>query len=61
LKEIRIDKHQNIKEYRIIKKKIWKKDDIFEDAINQGWEVKSALGDGHGNFSKVILERNKNR
>ena len=38
---------------------------MFEDVINQlareGWEVKSALGDGHGNFSKVILERDKYR
>ncbi|WP_372792376.1 DUF4177 domain-containing protein [Lutibacter sp.] len=54
-----------MKEYKIIKKSFWKKDDVFEDALNQfsreGWEVKSAIGDNHGNFSKVILERDKNR
>ena len=54
-----------MKEYKIIKKGIWKKDIDFEDIINQfgrdGWEVKSAVGNGHGDFSKVILERDKNR
>jgi len=54
-----------MKEYKIIKKGIWKKDVDFEDIINQfgrdGWEVKSAVGNGHGDFSKVILERDKNR
>ncbi len=54
-----------MKEYKIIKKSIWKKDIDFEDAMNQfgrdGWEVKSAVGNGHGDFSKVILERDKNR
>ncbi len=54
-----------MKEYKIIKKSLWKKDADFEDIINQfardGWEVKSAVGNGHGDFSKVILERDKNR
>ncbi|SNR63522.1 DUF4177 domain-containing protein [Lutibacter flavus] len=54
-----------MKEYKVIKKNFWKKDDVFEDALNQfsreGWEVKSAVGNGHGDFSKVILEREKNR
>ena len=54
-----------MKEYRLLKKGFWKKDDVFEDTLNQlareGWEVKSAIGDGHGNISKVILERDKNR
>ncbi len=54
-----------MKEYKIIKKSIWKKNIDFEDMINQlardGWEVKSAIGNGRGEFSKVILERDKNR
>ncbi len=54
-----------MKEYKVIKKNFWKKDDVFEDALNQfsreGWEVKSVVGNGHGDFSKVILEREKNR
>jgi len=54
-----------MKEYKIIKKGIWKKSIDFEDTINQfardGWEIKSAIGNGHGDFSKVILERDKNR
>jgi len=54
-----------MKEYKVLKKGFWKKDDIFEDILNQlareGWEVKNAIGDGHGNISKVILEREKNR
>jgi hypothetical protein len=54
-----------MKEYKIIKKGFWKKEMELEDTINQfardGWELKSAIGDGHGNFSKVILERDKNR
>ena len=54
-----------MKEYRIIQKGFWKKDSSLEDLINQyareGWEVKSAVGDHTGNFTKVILERNKNR
>ena len=54
-----------MKEYKIIKKSIWKKDVDFEDTINQfardGWEVTNAVGNGHGDFSKVIIERDKNR
>lgn len=54
-----------MKEYKVIKKNFWKKDTIFEDVLNQfsreGWEVKSAIANGHGDFSKVILEREKNR
>jgi len=54
-----------MKEYKIIEKSIWKKTSYLEDAINQyareSWEVKSAVGDGHGNISKVILEREKYR
>lgn len=54
-----------MKEYKVIKKSFWKKDPAFEDIINQfareGWEVAQAIGNGHGDFSKVILERNKNR
>jgi len=42
-----------------------KKNSVLEDTINQlareGWEVKAAIGDGHGNFSKVILFRDKYR
>ncbi len=54
-----------MKEYKIIQKGFWKKNSDLEDAINrfarEGWEVKSAIGDGHGNFSRVILERDKYR
>jgi hypothetical protein len=54
-----------MKEYKVIKKGFWKKDTDFEDILNQyareGWKVSSALGNGHGDFSKVILERDKNR
>jgi len=54
-----------MKEYKIISKGFWKKDAFFEDTLNQyareGWEVKSAIGDGHGNIAKVILERDKNK
>jgi hypothetical protein len=54
-----------MKEYKIITKGFWKKDAIFEDTLNQyareGWEVVSALSNGHGDFSKVILEREKNK
>jgi basic membrane lipoprotein Med (substrate-binding protein (PBP1-ABC) superfamily) len=54
-----------MKEYKLIPKSIWKKDLDFEDTLNQlareGWEVISAIGNGHGRISKVILEREKNR
>ncbi len=53
-----------MKEYKVIKKGFWTKDTDFEDKLNQlareGWEVTSAIGD-HGQFTKVILERDKNR
>jgi len=54
-----------MKEYKIIQKGFWKKTSDLEDSINQyareGWEVKSAIGDNTGGFSKIILERSKNR
>lgn len=54
-----------MKEYKIIKKGFWKKDSDLEDRINQyakdGWEIKTATGDMEGNFSKIILERDKYR
>ena len=54
-----------MKEYKILKKGIWTKDPDFEDLLNQhareGWEVCSAIQNGHGNFARVILERDKNR
>ena len=54
-----------MKEYKIISKGFWKKDLDFEDTINQyareGWEVVSTLSNGHGNFSKMILGRDKNK
>lgn len=54
-----------MKEYKILKKGIWTKDKDFEDQLNQfareGWVVKSAIQNGHGQFSRVILERDKNR
>lgn len=54
-----------MKEYKIIKKGFWKKDLDFEEIINQhargGWEIKIGLGDTSGNFTKIILERDKNR
>jgi len=54
-----------MKEYKVIKKNFWKKDPTFEDTINQfareGWEVVEAIGNGHGDFAKVILSRDKNR
>ena len=54
-----------MKEYKIIKKGFFKKDPELEDRINQyareGWEVTTAIQNGHGDFSKVILERDKNR
>lgn len=54
-----------MKEYKIIKKGFWKKESELENTINQhareGWEIINAIGDGHGNFSKVILGRDKYR
>ena len=54
-----------MKEYKIIKKGFWGKNIDFEDSINQlareGWEVTVALSNGHGDFSKVIMGREKNR
>jgi len=54
-----------MKEYKIIKKGFWKNISDLEESINQyardGWEIKSAIGDGHGNISKIILERDKYR
>ena len=54
-----------MKEYKIIKKGFWKKDADLEERINgyarDGWELKSAIGDMEGNFSKIILERDKYR
>lgn len=54
-----------MKEYKIISKGFWKKDVHFEDTLNQyareGWEVVSTLSNGHGDFSKVIFERDKNK
>jgi basic membrane lipoprotein Med (substrate-binding protein (PBP1-ABC) superfamily) len=52
-----------MKEYKILKKSIWKKSIEFEDNLNQlareGWEVVSAVGNNHGDISKVILSREK--
>jgi hypothetical protein len=54
-----------MKEYKVIKKGFWKKDPDFEETLNrfarEGWEVTSAIQNRHGDFSKVILERDKNR
>lgn len=54
-----------MKEYKVIKKGFWKKDLDFEAGLNdyarEGWQVISAISNGHGDFSKVILERDKNR
>ena len=54
-----------MKEYKIIKKGFWKKDIDFEEVLNQmareGLRVVNSLSNGHGDFSKVILERDKNR
>ena len=54
-----------MKEYKVIKKGFWKKDADFETVINQlareGWEIIDAIGNGHGDFAKIILGRNKNR
>ena len=54
-----------MKEFKIIKKGFWKKDTDLEDRINQyardGWEIVSAIGDMEGNYSKIILQRDKYR
>ena len=54
-----------MKEYKIIKKGFWKKQSDLENRINQfareGWALKNSIGDMEGNFSGVILERDKNR
>jgi len=53
-----------MKEYKIIKKGTWKKDNDFEDQINQfareGWNVNS-LVHANGAIYKALLERDKNR
>ncbi len=53
-----------MKEYKILKKSFWKKDEHLEDKLNQfardGWSVISAVGD-HGDISKIILERDTTR
>jgi hypothetical protein len=53
-----------MKEYKIIKKGFWKKDEFLEDLLNQygrdGWAVITAIGD-HGDIQKIILERDKSR
>jgi hypothetical protein len=54
-----------MKEYKIIKKSFWKKDDDFEDSLNQfareGWRVISISYANIGNIQKAVLEREKNR
>jgi len=54
-----------MKEYKVIKKSLFKKDKVFEDELNilarEGWEVKAAVSSGHGDIAKAILERDKNR
>ena len=61
LNEIKTDK---MKEYKIIKKNFWKKDDVFENLLNQlsreGWSV-NCVTHTEGHFSKALLERDKNR
>jgi hypothetical protein len=41
------------------------KDADLEEIINQhasgSWEIASAIGDTNGSFTKVILERDKNK
>lgn len=53
-----------MKEYKIIKKNVWKKDDEFENLLNQfareGWRVNS-ITHANGTFVKALLERDKNR
>jgi hypothetical protein len=54
-----------MKEYKLIKKGVFQKDKVLIDELNQlareGWVVKSAVGSGHGDIAKVILERDKYR
>ena len=54
-----------MKEYKIIKKGFWQKSSSLEENINQhardGWVIKSAIGDMNGNFTKIILERDRYR
>jgi len=53
-----------MKEYKILKKNFWKNDEIFLDLLNQnareGWAVK-CVTHADGNFTKALLERDKNR
>ena len=53
-----------MKEYKIIKKGFWKKEEFLEDKLNQlareGWVVSCAIGNSES-FVKVLLERDKNR
>ncbi len=53
-----------MKEYKILKVGIFKKDVNLEEELNQlareGWRVSSATHD-HGRFVKILLERDKNR
>ena len=53
-----------MKEYKIIKIGLFKKDADFLDDLNQhgreGWDVKSTAHD-HGRFVKILLECDKNR
>ncbi|MDV7185706.1 DUF4177 domain-containing protein [Lutibacter sp. TH_r2] len=54
-------------EYKIVKpESVWKTGDtVFEDIFNkhasQGWRVKNVAFNQSGNFTKAVLERNKNR
>jgi hypothetical protein len=54
-----------MKEYKIIKKGTFQKNQKFEDEINhwarEGWSVVSAVSSGAGDIAKVILEREKYR
>ena len=53
-----------MKEYKILKKNFWKNDEVFLDLLNQrgreGWSV-TCVTHADGNFSKALLERDKNR
>ena len=54
-------------EYKIIKpESVWnQKDKTFEELFNkhssQGWRVINVAFNQSGNFTKAVLERNKNR